>query len=221
MLSNTFILHHYDLSPYAEKVRLLLGMANAAWGSVLTPAMPPRPSVEPLAGGYRRIPIAQMGADLFCDSRLIAAELAQWTGLPHLSPQATPESAAALVRRAEGDVFFAAAGAAPTHVLLGTVLRNFGLLGSLRFAFDRIHMVRSAASPPPQGRAAMRMYQQFQADLNGVLAQHPILSGDTPGYADVALYHVVWLNTQARRAPLTDDHPHLKRWFERIASLGH
>src|SRR3546814_4867414 len=31
----------------------------------------PKPDLLPLTGGYRRIPILQMGADLYCDSDLI------------------------------------------------------------------------------------------------------------------------------------------------------
>lgn len=222
MSPHAFILHHYDPSPYAEKIRLLLGMAGMSWRSVLSPAMPPRPNVEPLVGGYRRIPVAQLGADVFCDSRLIAAEIAHMSGLERLSPDcALSAPVRALIQRAEGDAFFAAAGAAPPHVLLGTIAHNFGLRGTLRFAIDRFHMIRSAASKPPIGRAAMRVYRRFCADLNDALAQQPLFGGDQPGYADAALYHVVWLNVQARRAPLTDALPHLKRWFDRIARVGH
>ena len=31
------ILHHYDLSPYAEKIRLALGLKGMAWRSVQAP----------------------------------------------------------------------------------------------------------------------------------------------------------------------------------------
>ena len=72
-----FILHHYSMSPFSEKIRLMFGYAGLAWQSLPCPEMPPRPTVDPLSGGYRRIPIAQVGADIFCDSRLISAEIAR------------------------------------------------------------------------------------------------------------------------------------------------
>uniref|UniRef100_UPI00338E51DC glutathione S-transferase N-terminal domain-containing protein n=1 Tax=uncultured Spongiibacter sp. TaxID=870896 RepID=UPI00338E51DC len=75
-MTDAFILHHYDRSPYAEKVRLMFGVTNSEWQSLLSPPWPPRPNVDPLAGGYRRIPVAQCGADIFCDSAVIAEEVA-------------------------------------------------------------------------------------------------------------------------------------------------
>lgn len=35
------ILHHYDLSPFGEKVRLALGYKGLAWHAVEVPIWPP------------------------------------------------------------------------------------------------------------------------------------------------------------------------------------
>jgi glutathione S-transferase len=35
----------------------------------------PKPDLVPLTGGYRRIPVMQIGADVFCDSQVILAEI--------------------------------------------------------------------------------------------------------------------------------------------------
>ena len=69
------ILHHYDVSPFSEKVRLLLGLKQLAWKSVIQPVIMPKPDLIPLTGGYRRIPVMQIGADVFCDSQVILAEI--------------------------------------------------------------------------------------------------------------------------------------------------
>ena len=71
------ILHHFDASPFAEKARLALGLKRAAWRSVQIPMLMPRPALMPLTGGYRKTPVLQIGADVYCDSRLIARELEQ------------------------------------------------------------------------------------------------------------------------------------------------
>ena len=42
------ILHHYETSPYSEKVRLGLGLKGLAWGSVEIPAMMPKPDLTAL-----------------------------------------------------------------------------------------------------------------------------------------------------------------------------
>jgi len=72
---NPLILHHYPVSPFAEKVRALLGFKKLAWQSVLIPMMMPKPDVVALTGGYRRTPILQIGADVYCDTALIARVL--------------------------------------------------------------------------------------------------------------------------------------------------
>ena len=65
-INKEWVLHHYEASPYAEKIRLMFGYTGLRWHSVISPPMPPRPNLDPLTGGYRRIPVAQKGADLFC-----------------------------------------------------------------------------------------------------------------------------------------------------------
>src|SRR5580698_10798574 len=74
------ILHHYDASPFSEKVRLLFGIKALAWRSVLQPTIMPKPDLVPLTGGYRRIPVMQIGADIYCDTQVIMAELVARTG---------------------------------------------------------------------------------------------------------------------------------------------
>ena len=83
------ILHHYDFSNFAEKARLMLGFKGLAWRSVEQPPILPKPKLLPLTGGYRRIPILQDGADLWCDTRLIAQELERRVPSPTLVPDGT------------------------------------------------------------------------------------------------------------------------------------
>ncbi|MCL6469523.1 MAG: glutathione S-transferase N-terminal domain-containing protein, partial [Ralstonia sp.] len=70
------ILHHYATSPFSEKVRLILGYKDQPWKSVTVPPILPKPDVMPLTGGYRRTPFLQIGADIYCDTALIAQTLA-------------------------------------------------------------------------------------------------------------------------------------------------
>ncbi len=69
------ILHHFDWSPYAEKVRVLLGIKRLAWRSVQIPMVMPKPDLTALTGGYRKTPVLQIGADIYCDTSCIAREL--------------------------------------------------------------------------------------------------------------------------------------------------
>jgi hypothetical protein len=53
-MSHEFILHHYWLSPFSERVRQFLAIKGVAWRSVETPSMLPKPDLVALTGGYRR-----------------------------------------------------------------------------------------------------------------------------------------------------------------------
>ena len=46
------ILHHYAGSPFAEKVRLILGFKALPWRSVTVPSVMPKPDLVALTGGY-------------------------------------------------------------------------------------------------------------------------------------------------------------------------
>src|SRR3954463_1178220 len=80
---NDIILHHYASSPFSEKIRLILGYKKLPWKSVLVPAILPKPDVVALTGGYRRTPVLQVGADIFCDTALICDVL------EHIQPEPT------------------------------------------------------------------------------------------------------------------------------------
>ena len=74
-MSDQIIFHHYPESPVSEKVRVVFGIKGLAWRSVHIPRVPPRPELFPMTGGYRRTPVMQIGADIYCDSDCIVREL--------------------------------------------------------------------------------------------------------------------------------------------------
>ena len=80
------ILHHYGTSPYSEKVRLGLGLKGLAWASVEIPIIMPKPDLTALTGGYRKTPVLQIGADIYCDSQLIMRELERRHPSPSFYP---------------------------------------------------------------------------------------------------------------------------------------
>ena len=80
------ILHHFDASPFAEKVRLALGLKSLDWRSVEIPMVMPKPALTALTGGYRKTPVMQIGADIYCDTQRIAVELERRFPLPTLFP---------------------------------------------------------------------------------------------------------------------------------------
>src|ERR1700691_5084334 len=105
------ILHHYDMSPYSEKVRTGLGLKGLAWASVEMPVIMPKPDLTALTGGYRKAPVLQIGADIYCDSQLIMRELERRYPSPSFYP-AGRGTADALAWWAEKTMFSPAVGIA-------------------------------------------------------------------------------------------------------------
>jgi hypothetical protein len=85
-MAHEIIFHNYAASPFSEKVRLVFGMKGLAWRSVEIPSMLPKPLLVPLTGGYRKTPVMQIGADIFCDTQIIIRELERRFPDPSLFP---------------------------------------------------------------------------------------------------------------------------------------
>src|SRR5690242_1615216 len=85
-MANEIIFHHYPTSPFSEKVRLAFGIKKLSWRSVEIPNMMPKPDLLPLTGGYRKTPVMQIGADIFCDTQIILRELERRFPEPSLFP---------------------------------------------------------------------------------------------------------------------------------------
>ncbi|MEL6781087.1 MAG: glutathione S-transferase [Pseudomonadota bacterium] len=83
--ARSIILHQYETSPFSEKIRLALRLKNLAWCAVDAPVIMPKPDQVTLTGGYRRTPIMQIGADVYCDTAIILRELERRFPMPSLT----------------------------------------------------------------------------------------------------------------------------------------
>ncbi|NIA69962.1 glutathione S-transferase family protein [Pelagibius litoralis] len=101
---NDIILHHYPQSPVSEKVRIAFGLKGLAWRSVTVPRLPPKPDLMPLTGGYRRAPVMQIGADIYCDTQCILRALEQRFPDPSFFPEGNPGLVWALSRWTDGEL---------------------------------------------------------------------------------------------------------------------
>jgi len=210
------ILHHYDLSPYAEKIRLALGRKSLPWRSVQTPMVMPKPDHVELTGGYRRVPVLQIGADIWCDTHAIARALDRLYPDTPLSPPGQETVVHALSRWAE------------TNFMLG-VLALFGIGGvfSEEFMEDR----RKTMVPPGANLEQTKVILptkllQIRAVLDGLERQladgRAFLMGPEPTLADLSAYHPLLLllshpRTSALLAPLR----RVPAWSERVRAIGH
>jgi glutathione S-transferase len=213
------ILHHYDFSNFAEKARLMLGFKGLAWSAVTQPPILPKPKLTPLTGGYRRIPVLQDGADLWCDTRLIARELERRVPLPTFFPESTRGAAEAIAWWAEHQFMRPTAlfvsGINADHMPEGLHEDRARLHG---LPVPSIEAVRKAAI---RNRHLVRPQIKWLSEMLG--DGRPYLLGASPCIADFAAYHVVWFYRGRHvdcRAEL-DPYPRLIAWRERMAAIGH
>jgi glutathione S-transferase len=213
------ILHHYDLSPFGEKVRLAFGHKGLAWRSVETPIWPPRPDTVPLTAGYRRSPVLQIGADVYCDTLLIFRELERRFPEPTLYPGGQTGLAAILSWWADTTTFIPAASIA-TSIIGDGVPPEFI---EDRIAFMR-HDFSKAASLRDLGLNRQRVAAQMTHLADMLRDGRPFLIGDAVSAADLSAYHPLWfVRTHAGEEAdrLLPFDPATLAWMERVAALGH
>ncbi|WP_437285135.1 glutathione S-transferase family protein [Sorangium sp. So ce406] len=208
------ILHHYPLSLFAEKVRRILAYKKMAWRSVEQPMMAPKPELTPLTGGYRRIPVLQIGADVYCDTACIARRLEELRPEPACFPAGQRGLAAMIEDWA--DHRFMPQVAPPMVVELFAVLPP-GILE------DRAAMSPALSKEAIFGAAPHALSQaRLSLDrLEGQLRDRPFLLGDAFSIADAACFHPVWfMKHSARLFAEVEARPALAAWFARIEGFG-
>jgi len=215
-----FLLHNYPESPYAEKIRVMLGYTRLDWTSVDVPPLPPRPSLDPALGGYRRIPVMQDGADYYCDTALIADEIAHRTKMPELSPRNADEGAKAFLEHAEGDIFIVALLTAPKLGLLVAGLKKRGL-GLFKMVADRANAAKQGGMPRFSAAEAKQMWAAHLDDMAQRLGERAFLGGDKPDIQDFAAYHTIWINTISAGGKIPGSASGVLEWRDRMTRLGH
>ena len=209
------ILHHYWESPYAEKIRRVMGMKGLAWRSVIIPMVMPKPDLTALTGGYRKTPVLQIGADVYCDTDLIARTIDRLHPEPPLFPDAS----------------------GPLCLMLGAWQQELFTLAVRRvgttvpifpegFVEDRGKMVEGGYSlerilqdAGPQREALRAKLDLLERQLSG---GGPFVLGGAPSLADFALFHPVFV---LRAFPQTADDlrefPAVRAWAARVEAFGY
>ena len=212
------LFHQYDSSPFSEKVRVCLGIKKLAWAAVDQPVIMPKPELVALTGGYRRIPVMQIGADIYCDSQLIVRELERRFPEPTLFPQGDHGLAHANAMWSDRTIFQAA------------VAIIFGGLGDkvpAAFVNDRVALSGRSFDPVAMQAAIPNMKAQMRAHvalLSDQLADgRRFLTGDRAGLVDANGYYNLWFIRSAfpPSASLFENIPHVPEWLERVKAIGH
>jgi glutathione S-transferase len=212
------ILHHYEFSTFSEKIRTALGFKRLAWRSVDIPGLPPRPLLSPLTGGYRRAPVLQVGADIYCDTHAILAALERMHPEPSLQPTGSQGLARGLGFAWERQMWI------PT---IGVLVHFIGEHIPPEFIKDRkegyLGVDISKEAMAPQFQEHVQFVRAQIAWLAQALSGRKFLFGDAVSAADLACWQTIFL-LRKNCPPEVDallDLDAVQAWYERILAFGH
>jgi len=217
----SLIFHHYPSSPFSEKVRLMLGYKSLPWKSVVIPMVSPKPDLLALTGGYRKTPVLQIGADIYCDTALIADVLEHIQPLPTLYPEPSKGMARTLAQWGDTTLFWTSMAYNMQPRGVAQLFEHAPPEAAQAFALDRKAMSAGMARQRPQDAAAA--YRSYLRRLSDMLDDRPFMLGDVPCITDFAVYHPLWF-TRVRTsvlAGLFDATPAVLDWMDLMAAIGH
>jgi glutathione S-transferase len=214
------ILHHYASSPFSEKIRLVLGYKQLAWKSVTIPRIMPKPDLVALTGGYRRTPVLQIGADIYCDTALICDVLEHHQHSPALYPQGSNGGVRIVAQWADSTLFWAAMAYSFSPTGAAFMFHDQPPEAAKAFAEDRAKM-RAGASRMHPGDATCA-YKSCLRRIASMVDNQAYVMGEQPSLADFSCYHALWFTKRIPPlAGILDATPSLSAWMGRMAAFGH
>ncbi len=214
------ILHHYPESLFSEKARAMLNARGLAWRSVIIPMIMPRPDTIPLTGGYRRTPVMQVGADVYCDTAVIAAYLDDKGTGTSFFPAASRLAAQTLARWTDTELFWAAVTLRFLPANAGSFFAN--VEAATAFAADRANFSQGATIRRLPVDEALPRYQLFMDELQAQLSDgRAYLFGADWTIADFSVYHVLWfIHAGGAMADDLARRPAAMAWYRRMLAFG-
>lgn len=216
--AQSIILHQYDISPFSEKVRVVLGIKGLDWFACDEPIIMPKPELVALTGGYRKIPVMQIGADIYCDTQIIIRELERRFPSPSIFVGGDRGLGWGMGLWTDRSFFMAAVA-----VIFGNAPDAMGE----DFKQDRTKLMGRPFDTEAMKAGAPMMAEQLRANLGWLEEQlgdgRKFLMGEAPGIADANAYYnlafIRWIVPAAAKA--ADAMSSLAAWEKRVTAIGH
>lgn len=209
------ILHQYEDSPFSQKVRSVLGIKCLQWLACEQPGILPKDELGALTGGYRRVPVLQIGADIFLDSNLIIGELDRIYPDPSVVADIGPGLAVGL-------------STWPDSLLMTVASLLYGgdRDSSSEYRADRSALLGMDFDVEAMARAWTSNAQTLRLNLSLLERQladeRAFLGGSRANILDASFYGlVVYMHCgKGRTVRLLHDFPGVMRWSRRMAEIG-
>lgn len=218
-----FILHDYEASPFAEKIRTILGFKGLSYKAVTIPVIMPKPDLTALTGGYRKTPVLQQGAHVYCDTRLIARVIDAQANEQTLYPEDQAASANILAQWADQQLFGLSVALVFSPAGFADLAKNIPAAMIEALVKDREKLRHGATAPRISPQMALSQLPIFLQQLEQQL-QHggPYLLGQQATIADFSVYHCLWfINNNAAVRTHLQPYPALQSWLASMTAIGH
>ena len=216
------ILHQYAASPFSEKVRCLLGYKQQSYRTVEIPVIMPKPDLMALTGGYRKTPVLQVGANIYCDTALICRLIDRLYPVNSVYPTAQMATLGAAAHWTDTFLFkISVAVAFQPKALAGSDLFN-DPASAEAFLADRADFSKGSTELGIDLSVAEPHWLMHMGRLDNQLATANFLGGDAPNILDFSTYHCCWF--VYKNVVLQSDlesFPALAQWMARMAAFGH
>jgi glutathione S-transferase len=184
----------------------------------------PKPDLTALTGGYRKTPVLQIGADIYCDTALIARRLEQEKALPAFFPEGQEMIAASFAAWADSVVFQHAVSLVFQPESVAVRFASLPPEAIKAFIADRAGLFSGGSATRLSAEQAKHQWPTIMARLEQQLQREEVgdyLFGE-PSIADFALAHPMWfLKATPVTSPLVDNYPAVSAWLARVLGFGH
>jgi glutathione S-transferase len=214
------IIHQYNHEPaFSVKTRLMLGFKNAEWFACDHPTILPKPELAALTGGYRQIPVAQVGADIYCGSELVMDLLEARIPEPSLTRNLGPGLGRGLAYWAEDNLFWLV-----VQIVCGS---DFESTTREDFNADRRQMLPGGYDTQAFKAAlpvnVLLLRQHLDLIERQLADGRAYMMGDRPDISDIGLYMPLHFLGSCRNGNenITSKNAALAAWMSRVAAIGH
>lgn len=216
------ILHQYPGSPFSEKIRSLFGYKQQAYQSVEIPVIMPKPDLMALTGGYRKTPVLQHGADIYCDTGIICQLIDRLYPQNSIYPQDQIAHFTAAAHWTDTFLFKASVAVAFQPKALAASDLFSDPAAAEAFMKDRAEFSKGSTELGMDLSVALPHWLQHMSRLERQLSSSEFLGGSSPNILDFSTYHCCWFvyKNQVLKGDLTQL-PALGHWMERMAAFGH
>lgn len=212
------ILHYYPPSPVSQKIVKAFGLKNLNWRAAIQNRLPDRPELFAMTGGYRRIPVLQIGADFYCDTQRIFRALEAHAPTPTLFPNGGDGMPFGVARWTDSEFFTPAMKVAfapmmdklPPELIADRTRLYLGPDGD---------MAKELADLP---HTLSQLRAQFGWIEDRLSSGRPFLLGEAPGMPDLLVWFLYWFVSEryAEQAAFFEEFPNLVAWSGRMRELG-